>query len=221
MLNHIEKIKICSQIAIKLQYNFDFQNNLKSKVDEAIEYSKNQTEKVPLEIGDAVSTVIHNIKGEPHTWIENSKYIQFLNANIPYILKEFDLALQPIEIVNSWVNRHSMGGKTVEHKHQFVDLVVSSYLFCPEGSGNLLIKDPLEYHRANDMVESAFSKKVKYQYPWIEVPVKTNDLVIFPGWVNHKTETSNSNIDRYVMTFNFKYLHGIHPPNVEVNPTIF
>jgi len=208
MLNHIERIKICSEVAIKLYYDFNFEYSLKAKADETVDYSKNQKEQVPLEKGEATSTVIHNINGQPHTWTENRKYIQFLNANMPYILKEFGLSNQPIEVANSWINRHSKGGRTVEHKHQFVDIVVSSYLHCPPNSGNLLIRDPLEYHRANDVVESAFSKQVKYQYPWIEVPVKTNELVIFPGWVNHKTEESNSDFDRYVMTFNLKYMHG-------------
>jgi len=206
MLNHIEKIKICSEVAIKLNYNFDFLASLKSKVDETIEYSENEKEKVPLEYGDAVSTVIHNFNGQPHTWEENRKYNQFLNANIPFILKEFGLIYQPIEISNSWVNKHSRGGETLEHKHQFVDLVVSSYLFCPPGSGNLLIKDPLEYHRANDLVETSMARTQKYQYPWIEVPVQTNELVIFPGWLNHKTEKSESDFDRYVMTYNLKYV---------------
>jgi hypothetical protein len=208
MLNHIEKIKICSEVAVKLHYNFNFLGELKEKCDQTIEHSKNAQEKVPLESGDAVSSVIHNINGQPHTWVENRKYNQFLQANMPYILKEFGLIPKPIDIGNSWVNCHSRGGETLEHKHEFVDLVVSSYLFCPEGSGNLLIRDPLEYHKWTDSVESAFSRVSKYQYPWIEVPVKTNELVIFPGWINHKTEKSECDIDRYVMTYNLKYLQG-------------
>ena len=120
MLNHIERIKILPELVIKLHYNFDFSTSLKSKCDETIEYSKNQEEKVPLEFGDAVSTVAHNVNGQPHTWTENRKFIQFLNANMTYILKEFGLAYQPISVSNSWVNRHSKGGETLEHMHQFV-----------------------------------------------------------------------------------------------------
>jgi len=205
MLNHIEKIKVLPEVLVKMHYNFDFETNLKSKCDQTIEYSKSQKEKVPLEYGNAVSTVIHNSNGQPHTWQENKKFIQFLNANMPYILKEFGLSQQSMVVSNSWVNKHSKGGETLEHMHQFIDLVVSCYLFCPPGSGNLLVRDPLEYHRWSDVVESAFYKTTKYQHPWTEVPVKTNDVLIFPGWLNHKTEKSNSDIDRYVMTVNLKY----------------
>ena len=211
MLNDIEKIKILPEIAIKLNYNFDFENLLKSKCDETIEYSKKQEEKVPLEYGNAVSTVIHNTNGQPHTWIENKKFIQFLNSNMQYIVKEFGLVYQRISISNSWINQHSKGGETLEHMHQFVDLVVSCYLFCPEESGNLLVRDPLEYHRWHDLIEDSFIKKTKYQHPWIEIPVKTNDVIIFPGWLNHKTEKSDSDINRYVMTINLQYGRGMNP----------
>lgn len=205
MLNYIEKIKILPELVVKLHYDFNFENELKRKCDETIEFSRNREEKVPLEVGNAISTVIHNVNGQPHTWEENRKFIQFLNANIPHVLKEFGLADQPIDISNSWVNKHSMGGETTEHMHEFVDLVVSSYLFCPEGSGNLLVRDPLEYHRWHDVIESAYFQKTKYRHPWIEVPVQTNDVLFFPGWLYHKTEKSESNIDRYVMTTNLKY----------------
>ena len=79
MLNHIERIKILPELVVKLHYNFDFENSLKSKCDETIEYSKKQEEKVPLEYGDAVSTVVHNVNGQPHTWQENKKFIQFFH----------------------------------------------------------------------------------------------------------------------------------------------
>ena len=130
---------------------------------------------------------------------------------MPYILKEFGLADQHITVSNSWVNKHSRGGETTEHMHEFVDLVVSSYLFCPEGSGNLLVRDPLEYHRWHDVIENAYFQKQKYRHPWIEVPVQTNDVLIFPGWLNHKTEKSESDVDRYVMTTNLKYIGNVNP----------
>jgi len=208
MLNHIEPVKITPELMVKLYYDFDFEKSLRSKCEETIEFSKNREEKVPLEYGNATSTVIHNANGQPHMWEENKKFIQFLNANLPYILKEFGLADQPIGISNSWVNRHSKGGETLEHMHEFVDLVVSSYLFCPKNSGNLLVRDPLEYHRWHDVIDNAYFKKTKYRHPWVEVPVETNDVLIFPGWLNHKTEKSESDIDRYVMTINLKYGPG-------------
>jgi len=203
MFANIEKVNVLPETIIKLSYNFSFERTLKTKCDETIGYSSNHTEKVPLEHGNATSTVLHNVNGQPHTWTENKRFVEFLYANIPAILNEFQLIEQPISIVQSWINRHSTGGETLEHNHHSVDLVVSSYLFCPPNSGNLLIRDPLEYHNWCSFRKPSPSEK--YPYPWLEVPVKTNDVLIFPGWLMHKTEKSKTEVDRYVMTINLKY----------------
>jgi hypothetical protein len=207
MLTNIEKVKVLPETILKLSYNFSFERTLKAKCDETISYSEEHSDKVLLESGNATSTVLHNFNSPPHTWPENKRFVEFLYANIPTILKEFQLMEQPISIVQSWVNKHSYGGETLEHTHQSVDLVVSSYLFCPPNSGNLLIRDPLEYHNWCSLRKP--SPGEKYPYPWLEVPVKTNDVLIFPGWLVHKTEKSKSEIDRYVMTINLKY--GMDP----------
>jgi len=203
VLSNIEKVKVTSEIVVRLNFNFDFERKLREKCEETINYSDNQPDKVLLESGDAVSTVMHNFNGQPHTWVENKRFVEFLYANLPNIQKEFKLPERPLSISNSWVNKHSRGGETLEHTHLGIDLVVSSYLYCPPDSGNLLIRDPLEYHRWSTFKE--IDPHEKHQYPWIEVPVKTNEVLIFPGWLVHKTEKSNTDVDRYVMTTNLKF----------------
>ena len=42
-------------------------------------------------------------------------------------------------------------------------------------------------------------------WPYVEIPVKTNDIIVFPGWLWHKTQASNTEEDRYVMTINWKF----------------
>ncbi len=216
MITNIQKLQVTSEIIVRLNYNFEFERKLKEKCDESIDYSNNHSDKVPLESGDAVSTVIHNVNGEPHTWVENRRFVEFLYANLPNIQKEFKLIEKQLSISNSWVNRHSRGGETLEHTHPGIDLVVSSYLYCPPNSGNLIIRDPLEYHRWSSFNDISLDYD-KHQYPWIEVPVKTNDVLIFPGWLVHKTEKSNTDIDRYVMTTNLKF--GLNNPMMSLGMT--
>jgi uncharacterized protein (TIGR02466 family) len=203
MLSNIQKINISGEIVVRLNYNFEFERKLKFKCDESIDYSNSHKDKVPLESGDAVSTVMHNVNGQPHTWIENKRFVEFLHANLPNIQKEFGLLPEKLSIANSWINRHSRGGETLEHTHPGVDLVVSSYLYCPPNSGNLIVRDPLEYHKWSSY--HYVSEDDVYPYPWIEVPVKTNEILIFPGWLVHKTQKSNTDINRYVMTINLKF----------------
>lgn len=203
MLSNIQKLNVTGEIIVRLNYNFEFERKLKSKCDESINYSNNHKDKVPLENGNAVSTVIHNVNGEPHTWVENKRFVEFLYSNLPNIQKEFKLPKQPLSIANSWVNKHSRGGETLEHTHPGIDLVISSYLYCPPNSGNLIIRDPLEYHKWSTFQD--VSERDEHPYPWIEVPVKTNEVLIFPGWLVHKTQKSNTDTDRYVMTTNLKF----------------
>ena len=44
---------------------------------------------------------------------------------------------------------------------------------------------------------------------WKEVPVKTGDVLFFPGWINHRTQENTTNEERIVMTY-----------NIDANPTL-
>ena len=97
----------------------------------------------------------------------------------------------------SWVNIHKRGGYTGEHLHSPSPLVISCYLKAPKGSGNFLVRDPLEYHRFGTPQEPA-------EHIWKEIPVQTNDVLVFPGWLKHKTQPNNTNEDRIVLSVNYE-----------------
>ena len=42
---------------------------------------------------------------------------------------------------------------------------------------------------------------------WRYIGVDTNDVIFFPGFVEHQTERSESNEKRYIMSININYLH--------------
>lgn len=37
---------------------------------------------------------------------------------------------------------------------------------------------------------------------WKELKVKTNDVLVFPGWLNHRTQPNTTDTERIVMTYN-------------------
>tara|TARA_B100001996_G_scaffold178170_1_gene136016 strand:- start:710 stop:946 length:237 start_codon:yes stop_codon:yes gene_type:complete len=76
-------------------------------------------------------------------------------------------------------------------------MVVSCYLKAPRGSGNFLIRDPLEYHRFG-------SPQVPEQNLWREIPVQTNDILVFPGWLKHATQPNNTDEDRINLSINYE-----------------
>jgi hypothetical protein len=107
--------------------------------------------------------------------------------------KEYDY-----KILNSWINLHVPGGSTPLHHHGPSVVAISTYLHQPENSGYIEFKNPLEYHNTC------------YPYPiddeisnWKEIKTKTGDVVMFPGWLRHRTQTNRSNEDRWVLTTNY------------------
>lgn len=105
-------------------------------------------------------------------------------------------------VAESWLNVHPKGAFTDAHHHHNVQVAMACYLNVPEGSGNLMIQNP--------MAAQKFSEPVDMRYfetglDWIEVPVKTNDVFFFPGWLEHKTQVNETDQDRYIMSLNIKF----------------
>ena len=44
------------------------------------------------------------------------------------------------------------------------------------------------------------------EYDWVTIPVKTNDVIFFPGWLLHRTEPNQVDEKRYVMSINIKHV---------------
>ena len=76
-------------------------------------------------------------------------------------------------------------------------MVAATYLNLPENGGFIQFKDPLEYQRGVNMRETGEELAI-----WKTIPAKTGDVLLFPGWIRHKTEDNNSNEKRWVLTTN-------------------
>jgi uncharacterized protein (TIGR02466 family) len=177
------------------KYNYTFNlGELRPKLDEL--FAKVEINSA-LEKGDAISTVAVDSTYQPHTWMELEKFQMWLGSKIADIRRCYKFVHNYSEVSNSWCNRHYYGGYTDEHTHTFGTFVVSCYLKAPENSGNIEFKDPLEYHK------SAFPI-IPETSLYSEVPVTTNDVLIFPGWLKHRVQPNLTNEERIVLTFNIK-----------------
>lgn len=186
-------LQLFPPLVYRFEYQFD-QETLLPKVKELFGLVKHNSY---LETGDALSTVSLEEKHQPHTWLELKDFQEWLGYKIASIRRDYEFFHTNSKVDQSWINLHKKGGKTLEHAHTFTTLVVSSYLQCPPNSGNIEFLDPLEYH--------------KFQHPiipetslWKQVECKTNDVLIFPGYLKHRTQENFTNNDRIVMTFNIK-----------------
>ena len=131
-----------------------------------------------LETGDAMSSV--NIV-MPHTMPELDGLMDLVYQACEMFYENLTKEKCKDYITRSWMNKHLRTGKTTEHSHEGVELVMSCYVSVPENSGNF---------------------ELYYEGKWYTVPVKTNDVLIFPGSVVHRTETSQSDLPRIEVTLN-------------------
>lgn len=177
----------------KYNYLFDW-TALKSKLDNTFDLVQENSQ---LEVGNAISTVSLPQSLQPHSWEELRPFQAWLGQQIDYLRLINKFTLTHSEVTQSWANKHGPGGVTVEHSHSHTTFVVACYLRCPENSGNIEFKDPLEYHKSGWPI-------IPEESLYAEVPVETNDVLIFPGWIKHRVQPNLSNSDRYVLTFNIK-----------------
>jgi len=138
-------------------------------------------------------------KNAPHNWRECDSFIEWLIKPSAAIWDHWHLSKHRArKIGSSWVNIHPKGAWTAEHQHGSASMVVVLYINQPEGGGNLEILDPMLYNWSS--VPGRLTGRV-----WREVPVQTGDVVIFPGWVMHRTQKNTSDEDRIVASFNIGF----------------
>ena len=165
--------------------------------------------KEPLMIGAvgtsataSVNNGINNIvtdPNQPHYWPELSHFTSWMLNKADEIFKMWQFEYSGIEIVKSWVNRHQQGGWTNAHYHLYSDLVVSAYIQAPQGSGNLVITDPMEYHwmghRTSINTDILLGNSI---------PVRDNTVLFFAPFLRHHTEINQTQQDRWVLSLNLR-----------------
>lgn len=183
-------------LIIKVHYDgFDW-NKLKDACERLI---KTTSIKVPLEQGDAASSAANMLR-QPHVMPEFREYYKWLEPIAQHILlKEWDLYdRHSYRIANSWVNFHGKGGVTKKHHHAATVLTSAAYLNLPEDGGFIEFRDPLEY------VKGFYIKNADdEEFGWKRIPAVTGDVLLFPGYLRHRTQPNNSNEKRWVLTTNY------------------
>ncbi len=133
----------------------------------------------------------------PHFWPEALPVLNWAKDRIDWIWDYWEYSGSKKSIGASWVNIHPNGGWTDEHHHGMVPMVAVIYLKQPENGGNLLVFDPMFHHWSGGPLT---------ELPYKEIKVQTGDIVIFPGWLLHKTQSNQSQEDRIVMSVNITAL---------------
>ena len=184
------------------KYHFDFSSilpELKPTFDDAMNHwaTKEDQTKVETLQGSTTSRVgRYERMLAPHNQECMKTFHEWLGPRLNWVWGQFGYFGAESEISQSWFNRHIKGGQTKEHTHNCIEMVVASYLQNDgEGQGNIEIKDPLEYHKTGYPYDA--EKEI-----WKEVKCPTGTVLIFPGWLNHRSQVNNVGGERMVMTYN-------------------
>jgi uncharacterized protein (TIGR02466 family) len=111
-------------------------------------------------------------------------------------LAEMGIA-EPVLELQSWANLHDRGGFNFLHMHEGCLLSGCFYLRVPEGSGNLVFRDP------RPGVLNSFAKgAAPNAYRDIQLRPEAGLMVLFPHWLEHFVEVHASNIPRICIPFN-------------------
>jgi len=186
-----------SPIIFKAHYADLNWSAIKSKVDDLISRVNNNTD---IEKAGGISTVDLQDRPEdqPHTWPEFNSLRQWIMPRVDEAVRLWRLTKQPYHVTNSWINRHDIGAWTDEHTHPGVQITLAFYLYAPANSGRIMFRDPMSYHWGGQ--PSEYRQKTGSE--WYPIDITSGDLLIFPGWLPHKTESNQSSESRYVFTIN-------------------
>jgi len=144
----------------------------------------------------------YNVCNDLWNHVEISEISEFVSQEAEKYWKSLDYVNCGISIFQTWANVYPPGAHIDAHNHSPVVLTGSFYLKKPKNSGEIVFENPLstllkhqptKFLKVNEDYDSMFDRKVE---------TEEGDLVLFPGWLTHKTEPNNSNDDRIIIGFN-------------------
>lgn len=190
LVHNGENVDPFPKLIWKFKYNFPFED-----IIDRINYlSKETLKNSNLEAGAAFSTAAAPFD-PPHTWPELRDFREWLQGPLDFVWQHHNFKQYNTSVINSWINVHKKSGVTLEHNHSHAPLVITAYLKLPTNSGFIEFRDPLEYHKTNTPITPE-------EELWKAVPCETNDILIFPGWIKHRTQPNLTDNDRIVLTMN-------------------
>lgn len=120
-------------------------------------------------------------------------------CNLYWRILDLHSGLKPV-IHECWTNIHKQNSFTSQHSHSLMPIVATYYAKAQDGCGPLIMTNPAEYSITHLPYNSPIETKTETC-----IKVKTGDLILFPGYIRHKTGENKSGHDRVVMSFNIKF----------------
>lgn len=163
-----------------------------------------------LEKGNAKSSVADQDYA-PHTAPEFADFFAWVYPKATDIIhnKFFYSNEYDYYIGNSWINMHGFSGNTIQHNHGMSSLSIVAYLKVPENSGFTEFKDPFyDFKNLHEQRDDLLME-------WVPVPVEEGDVLMFPGWLPHRSGTNQTTSERWILSANFINFVLYRPYNLQ------
>lgn len=172
-------------------------NNIISQVEDILKLTEQNNQGYMRKDGLCSYNVCRNLRYQ----VDIEEIYAFVETELEKYWKELGYLDKGFKIIENWINRYPPGSYIEAHNHAPIALSASFYLQKPEGSGEIIFENPLSTLLKYQPYE--FSNIDHYD-KWFDRPVsiQEGDLVIFPSYLNHKTEINRSALDRYIIGFN-------------------
>lgn len=141
----------------------------------------------------------YKVNFQLHKDIDISPVSEFIlsQAKIYWDHLKYSKRLTP-KILNTWANITPPGGHWETHIHSPAPIAGAFYLNAKPGMGNIVFEHPLETLLACQPFEFDLEPR---HYDFV-AESKTGKLILFPGWMKHRTQVNHSNEPRLVIGVN-------------------
>lgn len=142
-----------------------------------------------------------------HMRLKNQEVIKFIEENIALYWEAlgYTKRIRP-KIYHMWANLTPKGGNIIHHNHNPFDIAGSFYIDSSPEQGCLAFVNPNEALLGRmPIYDNQESKQGRYFFDHVVTP-KPGKLVLFPGWLYHKTQKNPSDKDRIVLGINAGYI---------------
>jgi uncharacterized protein (TIGR02466 family) len=188
----------------KNSYSGDLKNLQKSilpKLDDIFEMSKKNNQ-ASMRNGSICSV---NVCNNLQDHIDLGDLLDFIKLSLKEYWENLNYIDADLKVYHVWANLYPPGSFIEKHNHSPAPLTASFYLKKPKDSGNIIFENPISTLLRYQPFKG-LSDKDNYDVAFDSLlEVKEGDVVIFPGWLIHKTEKNNSLDDRIIIGFDLSY----------------
>jgi uncharacterized protein (TIGR02466 family) len=113
----------------------------------------------------------------------------------------YDLAGRVLAMTDCWANVMPAGAVHSLHLHPTSFISGTYYVEVPKGAGALKVEDPrLSQHMAAPPRRGDAPESFR---PFVNVPAKAGDLVLFESWLRHEVPPARFSGERISISFNY------------------